>query len=364
MSVARHVGLAVPLTVCLLLANHAWSAPAAPTKADRVAARDAYDKGTLAFDKGDYAAALDGFMKANAIIPSVQAAYWIAQAHDRLGHTEIAIKSYEDIQAREDFSKLSADKASMVRDRLTALKSPPPPPPPPVQEPPPATPPPVATSPTSPPPAEASPTVTEPPPPTVIESPPAITPNKLLPKANTVELGIALGTLFVANSNNLVQDGHLHANFEKPVWQLGARAAYFPLAFLGIEAEWEHGFGRTPAGSGKPAAPAGAAAAPALSRSARFDSLRGHVIGQLPDSQFVPFALLGAGVLHVNSDLTGADTDVALHAGVGAKMYATKLLVPRVDLRLNMTQRRGGGFSEGLSVHPEILLGLAFRLGG
>jgi hypothetical protein len=168
---------------------------------------------------------------------------------------------------------------------------------------------------------------------------------------------VTLGTLFVTSANNLVQDNHAHVNFEKPVWQLGARAAYFPAKFLGIEAEWTHGFGRTPSGFDLEREGS-------ISRSARFDALRGHVIGQLPDSQFVPFALLGAGVLHVNSDLTGADTDVAIHAGVGAKVIATRLLVPRIEVRLNTTQKRGGNFGDGISVHPEILLGLGFRLGG
>lgn len=362
MSVARHVALAAPLTLCLLLSTPAWSAPKAPTKADRAAARDAYDKGTVAFEKGDYAAALDGFMKANSIIPSIQAAYWIAQAHDRLGHTAPAVQAYQEIQAREDFSKLSPDKAATVRDRLAALKSPPPPPPPPpppappAQEAPPSLPPPPASSGPAP---EPAPAAAEPLPPPVVSEPPAtpVTPAKLLPQANTIELGVTLGTLFVTSANNLVQDDHTQVNFEKPVWELGARAAYFPANFLGIEAEWAHGFGRTPNGFevGREGP---------ISRSARFDALRGHVIGQLPDSQFVPFALLGAGVLHVNSTLTGADTDVAIHAGVGAKMIATRLLVPRIDLRLNATQKRGGGFGDGLSVHPEILLGLGFRLGG
>jgi len=42
---------------------------------------------------------------------------------------------------------------------------------------------------------------------------------------------------------------------------------------------------------------------------------------------------------------------------------ATRLLVPRIDARLSMTQKDGGGFTDGVAVHPEILLGLSFRLG-
>jgi hypothetical protein len=348
MSLARHVRLVGPLAACLLVSSAGFGAPKAkgPTKAERVQARDAYDQGTAAFEKGDYTAALSGFMKANAIIPSVQAAYWIAQAHDRLGETEQAISAYEEIQARPDFSKLSADKQSTLQERLVALKSPPPPPPPPppVEEEPPPPPPPAA----EPAPAEPAP---EPPP--VIEPPPvAITPTKLLPKAGTAELGVAAGALFVSNANNLVKEGGVPAKYNRPAWQVGLRAAYFPWAFLGIEGEWAHGFGRS-----KPTATR-------KDSAANFDAARGHVIGQLPFYQFVPFALLGAGVLHGSSKAAGADTDVLLEAGLGAKFIATKVLVPRVDFRLNMTQRKGGGFSDGLTVHPEILLGLSFRLGG
>lgn len=348
MSVVRHTGFAAPLAACLLLAAPAWRAPPdkAPTKAERASARDAYDKGTLAFEKGDYPAALEGFTQANAIIPSIQAEYWIAQTHDRLGHTEIAIKGYEGIQARADFSKLSPDKASKVRERLVALKSPPPPPPPPVAavEEPPAAPPP-------PPVAEQFPPPAPPPPPVVVEPPPApITPTKLLPKANTFELGVMAGMLFVSRANNLVQDGHSQAKFEKPSLQTGLRAAYFPLSYLGVEAEYAHGFGRTEKSANS-------------SSSARFDIARAHVVGQLPFWQFVPFAILGAGILHGNSNVSGADTDALFEAGVGAKIFATKLLTPRVDFRLNMTQKKGGGFSDGLVVHPEILFGLSFRLG-
>jgi hypothetical protein len=364
MSVARHVGLAAPLAVCLLFASSAWSAPKAPvktpSKAERTQARDAYDKGTLAFEKGNYAVALDSFVKANAIIPSVQAAYWIAQAQDRLDHKEAALKAYEDIQARDDFSKLSEDKANTVRARIVALKSPPPPPPPPppagVTPPPPPAPP--ASTPAPEPFPETAPAPAPPPPVVVSEPPPPITPTKLLPKAGTAELGLTTGMLFVVGSNNLAEEGHPHTEFEAPVWQLGARAAFFPASFLGVEGEWAHGFGRVKSFAGPTGREIDSSAA------ANFDVARGHVIGQLPYWQFVPFALVGAGVISERSKPSGSDLDVLFHAGVGAKIIATKVVVPRVDFRLNMTQRRGGGFTDGLAVSPEVLLGLSFRLGG
>jgi tetratricopeptide (TPR) repeat protein len=134
MSIARSFGLAASVGVWLLVAAVvpnsalAQSAETGPSKAERAAARDAYDKGTASFERGDYVAALDSFVKANALIPSVQAMYWIAQAQDKLGRVDAAIEAYEAITARADFAKLSDDKAAVVRARLAALKAPPAPP--------------------------------------------------------------------------------------------------------------------------------------------------------------------------------------------------------------------------------------------
>jgi hypothetical protein len=351
MSVGRHVGCAARFAACLLLivvttpAARAQDGEARPSKAERVAARDAYDKGTKSFEKGDYLKALDSFVKANALIPSVQAMFWIAQAQDKLGHTDAAIEAYEAVTARADFTKLSADKAALVRERLAVLK--PPPPPPPVVEPAPAPPPPVAQPepPPSPPVVEPAPSyrVTEPPPPPREDG--------LLPKRNTVELGVMGGLLFVSDSHNLVAGGREHRSWEQRAWQIGARVAYFPAKVLGVEAEYTHGFGRTERAGRLPGG------------LAELNAVRGHVIGQLPLSRFVPFALLGAGLLHGTSKATGSDADLLLEAGVGAKVMATKLLVPRVDFRLGLTQKEGGTLSDGVALHPEVLLGLALRLG-
>ena len=77
MSIGRHVGLAASLAVWSLVVTgtptiaHAQVAEGkGPTKADRATAREAYDKGIAAFDKGDFVTALDSFVKANALIPS------------------------------------------------------------------------------------------------------------------------------------------------------------------------------------------------------------------------------------------------------------------------------------------------------
>lgn len=351
MSIGRHVGLAASLAIWSVLSTgnprvaHAQAVEAkGPSKAERATAREAYDKGTAAFEKGDYVTALDSFVKANALIPSVQAMYWIAQAQDRLGRTDAAVEAYEAITARADFSKLSEDKATTVRERLAALKPPP--------SPPPAEPPPVATEPTpapvvEPPAAEPAPApqpISEPP-------PPPSTSADLLPKRNTAEVGVMGGALWVSPDHNLVAPGKAQREFDVPAWQVGVRAAFFPERIFGVEADWTHGFGQvneTDSGGGG---------------SASFDMVRGHLIGQLPTSRVVPFALLGGGVMRGSSDEMGADTDFVLDCGVGLKVMATKLLVPRLDIRAGITQRDGGGFADGVAVHPEVQLGLSFTLG-
>jgi hypothetical protein len=325
-----------------------------PTKAERKTAREAYDKGTKAFEKGDYATALDSFVAANALIPSVQAMYWIAQAQDKLGRSEAAIEAYEAITARGDFSKLSADKSTLVRERLAALKA--------AAAPPPAPPPPPAPAPAEPAPAEPEPMVPLPPPTPVAPPPPVHDDDDdFLPQKNTAELGVMGGVLFVSPNHNLVEGNATQHELDIPTGQIGARAAFFPATVFGVEAEWAHGFGAVKDGN-----------------NAGFDAVRGHLIGQLPTSRFVPFALLGAGILRANSgdpkrtndpnstgtvDGMGIDTDFMLEAGIGFKVIATKVVVPRLDLRLGMTQADGGGFTDGVALHPEILLGLSFVLG-
>jgi hypothetical protein len=185
----------------------------------------------------------------------------------------------------------------------------------------------------------------------------------VLPARNTAELGVLFGTLWVSDNNNLADKGKPPAEYGSPVWQLGARAAFFPEKVFGIEAEFAHGFAQWGCGHAYQCEIAPGAEGGPFGGSAGFNSLRGHLIGQLPTSRFVPFALLGAGMLHVKSDGVGSDTDFLFELGAGAKVMATKLIVPRVDFRLGMTQKRGGGFTDGVAVHPEISIGLGFTLG-
>jgi hypothetical protein len=318
-----------------------------PTKQERQAAREAYDKGTKAFEKGDFVTALDSFVKANALIPSVQAMFWIARAQDSAGKVDAAIEAYEAVSARADYeTKLSEDKKATVRERLAALKAqktPPTPPAPPLAaEPPPAAPPAPAAEPPPAPPPVVQVTALEPLPPAMHDEE-----ADYLPKRNLGELGLMGGALFVSNANNLAAPGKSPSDYDMPVWQVGARAAFFPEKVFGIEAEYAHGFGAVKGDSDR----------------ANFDVVRGHLLGQLPGSRAVPFVLLGGGIIRSKSDLAGSDTDFLLDAGVGLKVMATKIVVPRLDARLGLTQKKGGGFADGLAAHPELLLGVSFVLG-
>jgi hypothetical protein len=156
-----------------------------------------------------------------------------------------------------------------------------------------------------------------------------------------------------------LEKGYRQVPFDSPVWQLGLRGAYFPLSYLGIEGEYVHGFGQV-----AKVESSDGPISPDTSRTANFDALRAHIVGQVPGSRLVPFALLGVGMLHGDSKYNGSDNDFAFQGGAGLKLYATKMFVPRADVRFNFTQKQGGGLGKGVIVVPEILLGLSLALGG
>jgi hypothetical protein len=165
--------------------------------------------------------------------------------------------------------------------------------------------------------------------------------------------------MFVPDNHNLAEHGHRPGvPFDGPVWQLGLRGAYFPMSYLGIEGEYVHGFGQVKDVNyeDRPSLPD--------NRTANFDALRAHIVGQVPGSRLVPFALLGVGMLHGDSKANGGDNDLSFQAGAGLKLFATRMIVPRADVRFNFTQKQGGGLGDGVIVVPEILLGLSLALGG
>jgi outer membrane protein OmpA-like peptidoglycan-associated protein len=168
------------------------------------------------------------------------------------------------------------------------------------------------------------------------------------PEANLFEVGAFFGLWWVSRFHNLRDTEKDHAKIARPALDLGLRAAYFPLSFLGVEGEGALG----------PAARAGGDAVTLW-------GLRAYVIGQLPGMRITPFALVGGGRMGVSGDRLGDDGDPALHVGVGAKMALSKLWSVRLDVRDNMTGRNPDtrASSGEIAHNPEVLLGMSLTLG-
>ena len=99
------------------------AAPAAPSKKTADAARKAFGDGQKAYGAGSYVDAQTHFVKANELIPSPQAAYWIAKSIDGQNKTEEAIASYEALLADPDVSKIGEEKLADAKLRLDTLKA-------------------------------------------------------------------------------------------------------------------------------------------------------------------------------------------------------------------------------------------------
>lgn len=172
------------------------------------------------------------------------------------------------------------------------------------------------------------------------------------PERNMLELGVFAGMLIPARDLELFQprrtrprQGFLPLATIAP--DVGVRVGYYPLRFLGVEAEGaymptttlEDGYG------------------------AHLWAARGHLVGQLPFSTIAPFVVVGAGAFGVDSNpvILGQDIDQAFHLGIGAKLFINRRLVARLDLRDEISPRRG--LNAGATNSIEVLLGLSFTLG-
>jgi outer membrane protein OmpA-like peptidoglycan-associated protein len=133
--------------------------------------------------------------------------------------------------------------------------------------------------------------------------------------------------------------------FKSPATELGARLAFLPSRYLGLEAEALAGGTRTKTSD----KPAGLWAA------------RGHVLLQLPLGGFTPFVLGGAGALGAGSNATGSDVDPAVHLGVGAKLAFDDFVGARLDVRDVISAKYSTDDSDNVH-NPEVLLGLTFNL--
>lgn len=112
-------------------ADAAVKAPAAskpeakkgPDAKTRDGARKAYAAGEKAFADGNYSAAYDNFIKADGLIPSPHAKYWVAKSLDKQDKTEDAIAAYEKALGDADATRLGDEKLLDARTRLDELKA-------------------------------------------------------------------------------------------------------------------------------------------------------------------------------------------------------------------------------------------------
>lgn len=99
------------------------AAAAAPDKKTRDAARKSYAAGEKAYDSGDYAASYDHFKKANELIPSPHAEYWMGMTLYKQGKKEEAATQLEKFLAHPNASKVGDEKLSEAKKALEDLKA-------------------------------------------------------------------------------------------------------------------------------------------------------------------------------------------------------------------------------------------------
>jgi outer membrane protein OmpA-like peptidoglycan-associated protein len=159
------------------------------------------------------------------------------------------------------------------------------------------------------------------------------------PEGNVLELGIFGGAIFPSSDHNLRYEAYAQQPYATGA-ELGARLGYYPLSFMGLEAE-------------------GMAAASKVKNtetSAALYALRGHVVLQAPLAYVTPFILGGFGTLGAISRTMANDADPAWHFGIGAKIPVSHALAFRLDLRDTLTANQQG---DGQGQTFEILLGLS-----
>ena len=168
------------------------------------------------------------------------------------------------------------------------------------------------------------------------------------PRRNMFHLGVFGGVLFPARDVELFELDTTDAEqgfraYARVAPEFGGRIGFFPLDFLGLEAEGAFALGEVEG-----------------DQRANLWAVRGHVIGQVPRWSVTPFVLAGAGALGVRSDAAavGNDTDLAFHLGGGVMVHVTEALTLRLDLRNTISPQQGeiGGATNS----PEILFGLGW----
>jgi OOP family OmpA-OmpF porin len=176
------------------------------------------------------------------------------------------------------------------------------------------------------------------------------------PERNVFEVGVIAGVMAPASGLLDEESGshqlfdlsiNIYRPYRKVAPELGLRAAFYPLSFLGVELEG----GVMPTRVVNEDRRAGG--------HATLFNVRGHLLAQLPLWRITPFLLVGGGILGTTGAL-GNDVDPTLNLGGGVKFHVSHRLVLRLDLRENRGARKG--MNAGGTDYPELLLGLSLTL--
>lgn len=170
------------------------------------------------------------------------------------------------------------------------------------------------------------------------------------PERNTGELGGYAGIFVPSSSLELFapredrpDDGF--QQFWRVTPMVGTRAGYYPSRFFGFEAEGGIAPTRTESGD-----------------FAMLWNVRGQLVGQVGLWSVTPFVLAGAGALGVSSKpgVVGNDVDWSMHFGGGVKIFLSRYVGLRIDVRDVLSNRRG---YSGIANSIEALVGVTITLG-
>jgi outer membrane protein OmpA-like peptidoglycan-associated protein len=163
------------------------------------------------------------------------------------------------------------------------------------------------------------------------------------PENNLFELGVFGGAIFPSSDHNLRYEAYPQREYDVG-GEFGARLGYYPLSFLGVEAE----------------AMTAASKIKNTETSAALYAGRVHAVLQAPLPYVTPFLLVGVGRLGAISRTLANDSDPAWHFGLGAKIPFTHSFGTRIDLRDTLTQRTQ---QDGQAHTFEVLLSLTATIG-
>lgn len=166
------------------------------------------------------------------------------------------------------------------------------------------------------------------------------------PENNQLDVGMYLGGFFLSENHGLFDPGFGDKpQVKRQAFDLGFRATYFPIRFVGVGIEG----GFVPTRSDE------------LGTRATIGTFRAHVMAQLA-YRITPTVVIGGGMLSMNSPSPELDAaDGAFHWGPGIKMHINKWIAARIDGRHLVTSRTRST-NDKRSHHGEILFGVDVTL--